>query len=630
MLNKKQFLKTILVLLLFTYNLGNGLVSADELNKKTNEVENSLMANFKEEPHFGFLNGKSGTTINIYSNSTGSANWTYIENYSPAVGTLLILDESNSRYKISLAGHIGWVDKKHVNIVSYDKAKYYNYYQVNSEKELYHYVRTHPDANNGFSTVQGKAPDYLAQGKRYLSFDGHYFYEDTKSGINKMISDYNSGGRKGAINSSEPYYNYFQFLPVRSQSKLNSAEMRRMLVDNGFNTPKKSRLFEMEQYFIDFQNLFGGNAGIAFSTAVHESYYGSSNFARKRSNFFGHNAVDSKPDLATSYLSPSYGIRYHYTTYFNWRYLDGTSGNSLYYGGFLGNKHLGMNVMYASDPYWGEKIAQHYYRMDKKAGFKDYRRYTLGILNTKNVNVRVQPNLNSSISYTTKFSDIPVIVLDSVKGTTVNGSNVWYKIYSEHLLDKNNILHNWHSDGRYRDTKYDFNKNQIYIHSSFVDIVEPKGTDSTDLKVPKTNDVKFPSLETNPITGVTTAPLHLRPEWNTKFSPILTIPEGVLLEGYRTDNGWMKVMYDDHVGFISTDFINVIEDNSIKRKGDINNDGKIDVVDLAMITSHLRNIRKMTPDQIQRADINGDGTIDVVDLAMITSHLRNIRKIQGW
>ena len=35
-----------------------------------------------------------------------------------------------------------------------------------------------------------------------------------------------------------------------------------------------------------------------------------------------------------------------------------------YNGGFLGNKASGLNVKYASDPYWGEKAANIVWRLD--------------------------------------------------------------------------------------------------------------------------------------------------------------------------------------------------------------------------------------------------------------------------
>ena len=38
---------------------------------------------------------------------------------------------------------------------------------------------------------------------------------------------------------------------------------------------------------------------------------------------------------------------------------------------FLGNKASGMNVEYASDPYWGEKIASVMMKINEKLGGKD-------------------------------------------------------------------------------------------------------------------------------------------------------------------------------------------------------------------------------------------------------------------
>ena len=38
--------------------------------------------------------------------------------------------------------------------------------------------------------------------------------------------------------------------------------------------------------------------------------------------------------------------------------------SDLYHGGFFGDKAGGMNVRYASDPYWGEKAADFYRTFD--------------------------------------------------------------------------------------------------------------------------------------------------------------------------------------------------------------------------------------------------------------------------
>ncbi|QIK69980.1 endo-beta-N-acetylglucosaminidase [Erysipelothrix sp. HDW6C] len=62
-------------------------------------------------------------------------------------------------------------------------------------------------------------------------------------------------------------------------------------------------------------------------------------------------------------------------------------------------------------------------------------------------------------------------------------------------------------------------------------------------------------------------------------------------------------------------------------RGDINGDGKVTVVDLAMMKSHMMGVRTLAGDQFKRADINGDGKITVVDLAMLKSHMMGIKPL---
>ena len=108
---------------------------------------------------------------------------------------------------------------------------------------------------------------------------------------------------------------------------------------------------------------YGVNALYLMAHAIHESAWGTSDIAYDKHNLFGYGAVDSDPysgaytydsfsgsvedaakKVSTNYLSPK---------------------GSFYNGAFLGNKGAGMNVKYASDPYWGEKIAGHMYRADQ-------------------------------------------------------------------------------------------------------------------------------------------------------------------------------------------------------------------------------------------------------------------------
>ena len=83
-------------------------------------------------------------------------------------------------------------------------------------------------------------------------------------------------------------------------------------------------------------------------------------------------------------------------------------------GAVLGNKALGFNVKYASDPYWGQKIAGHMYRVDKFLGSKDFGQYRIGITNTTGLNVRHEPKVSSAtLQFTYKNAGMPVAILES-------------------------------------------------------------------------------------------------------------------------------------------------------------------------------------------------------------------------
>ena len=129
----------------------------------------------------------------------------------------------------------------------------------------------------------------------------------------------------------------------------------------------------------------------------------------------------------------------------------------------MGNKSSGMNIKYASDPYWGEKAANYYYLFDKDNGFLDYNYYQLGITTNYGFNVRSEPNQTSSIPFTIKSLNVPVIILEEVKGTYYNGSDIWYKVVSDMNLNGTRTSGVSCSYANY----YNYNS-YVYIHSSFI------------------------------------------------------------------------------------------------------------------------------------------------------------------
>jgi LysM repeat protein len=81
--------------------------------------------------------------------------------------------------------------------------------------------------------------------------------------------------------------------------------------DNGFNN---------FQAFVDAENGYDLNSIFIVAHAAIESAWGTSTFARQRNNLFGFNAVDSDPDLASSYASQRISIL-DYADFLNRHYL---------------------------------------------------------------------------------------------------------------------------------------------------------------------------------------------------------------------------------------------------------------------------------------------------------------------
>ena len=88
-----------------------------------------------------------------------------------------------------------------------------------------------------------------------------------------------------------------------------------------------------------------------------------------------------------------------------------------------------MNVKYASDPYWGEKIAAIYRSVDAFVDYKDYNKYTIGV-KTSNVAVPVYSETKTDsvelyklTSKAHEVTNMPVYVLGKVKGENIRRSS---------------------------------------------------------------------------------------------------------------------------------------------------------------------------------------------------------------
>lgn len=365
------------------------------------------------------------------------------------------LGTKDGQVKFMLSGVVGWVDEKDVQIVELTEAKAINSYAISDGKLIHNIVQDMTTPGYATRLSNGPAPGYLKEGVTYYSYDGHYFYED----YSIMLGDYEQESRENAVNSAEPYYNYFQYLPLRSTSFYSGEEIERVLDQR---IKENSKLQDTGDKFVKAQNKYGVNATLMASVAANESGWGQSKISQEKNNLFGLNAVDSTPGLsANQYVDVGACIEDFANGWMSRGYLY--PKDSRYKGAFLGNKASGINVKYASDPYWGEKAANIAWSLDKES--KDAGQYTIGIKdsiykNGTSVNVRENAGTSYKELYKTgKTTNYAVLILEQEK------TNNFWKIQSDGVL---NVERTGVEKGN---GLYDFDAMYAYISADYVQVV---------------------------------------------------------------------------------------------------------------------------------------------------------------
>lgn len=394
-------------------------------------------------------------------------------------GTYSYNGSGNGTIKVNITGFSGTADLVNVDLVPYafvggnvtmplggnDTSAaneqpfwtriYQTYYTV-SNGELT-FVAHSGWSGNGwpekYSLTVGLAAEWMTNGTTYYSYDGYNFYSDAKY-----------------RNKVGTYYNYYQFLPSRTKTNIPASVFDSFLLSI---KPSGSAMQGQGQTFIDAQNTYGMNALLVYSLACLESAYGTSNYALQRNNLFGWNAFDSNPGSASYFKDIPSAINEHMGI--NLRGYTNIE-DSRFFGSHVGNKGSGFNVKYAADPYWGYKIAAIAYSIDKKAGFADLNKYSVGVINTYGVNVLKSPGgatLFNSAYGATYQENFTVAILG-------NESN-HYKIQSTNPLSSGNIV-----TGTTKGlVSYDWNGSVGYIPTNYVSItgnsapVQPSGTTPT-------------------------------------------------------------------------------------------------------------------------------------------------------
>lgn len=448
-----------------------------------------------------------------------------------------------SKIKFRMAGVEGCVNASDVIVRDFDDA-YVGFYRVENGI-ICHYI--HVDVTSPYYTSVinvGPKQDYMKSNVVYFSYDGHYFY----TSYEQMIDDYKNNTYAHSINPNQPYYNYFQYLSHRSKTDFTAAQLdahTKSVVDFG------SKMLGLGSAFISNQNKYGANALLMYGVAVNESGWGTSNIANEKNNIFGHNATDFNPGgNASKYNSPADSVEHHARDYVSDGYLDSKDVAGRYYGGHLGDKGSGMNVKYASDPYWGEKAAAIANIVSQKNGNKDYGKYQIGIVEKMtNLQIRKDAKTSSTALYNTKnIGNYPVLIKGKVTGQSVENNNVWYKIQSDPTLNADRTAS---TQGTYL---YDFDKMYGYVSSKYVNLLQYNNGSNSDNNENNTT----------------------KPEETYKLGDV---------------NGDNKITSMDYV-MIKNHILKISLLNGTKAKAaDVNKDGRISSMDYVMVKNHILGIQ---------------------------------------
>ncbi len=524
------------------------------------------------------------------------------------------LGKENGKVKFMISGIIGLVEEKNVQVVSVTKDQCLSSYYVDGTY-LVHKVSQNLFSSAALSNIkQGFQPEYLSKGTTYYSYDGHYFYTN----YSVMLNDYKSNTRKNAVNAGKPYYNYFQYLPIRSTVIYSASQL-----SSKINTyaGSNSKMWNIGSSLINNQNTYGTNALLMAGVAANESGWGKSSIALNKNNIFGLNAVDSSPgESADTFASVDVCVKNFAEHWISKGYLDTSDGR--YFGGFLGNKASGINVKYASDPYWGEKAAAVAWNLDEER--KEQGRYTIGIKDIEGTSFTLANVMKSSSASSGK-------VFNTGNQTTqsfliLGEENGFYKIQSDPVLNAGRTGIDT-STG-----KYNFSSMYGYLDKQYITLISNNANQTPVVPTPNNPDTTEPE-----VSGADTLVVRRGNTYYFKYSlsageADLTVPYGrandqVLIGDWDGDGVDSLCVRRGNVYYFKNSLASGEADNVVRYGratdevlvGDWNGDGKDTLCVRRGNTYYLKNslsdgeadvtvLYGRSSDIVLVGDWNGDGT----------------------
>lgn len=246
-------------------------------------------------------------------------------------GSIVTHDGSKSkgsRLAVSISGLSGYMNQSDLTLVE-EGSEFIPHYTTDG-RFLYHELSPYTSIRVAPHTSAMKI------GKKYYSKDGEHFDGFTIK-------------------------NRFLFKNLTEPTNYSADELNRVY---SIMNVQNSRLAGKGTIFKEAEKRYGVNALYLMAHSALESAWGRSQIANDKNNFFGIAAYDTSPyDSAKKFDDVDKGIL-GAAKWIRENYIDRGRDH-------LGNKATGMNVRYASDPYWGEKIASIMMNINSRLGGKD-------------------------------------------------------------------------------------------------------------------------------------------------------------------------------------------------------------------------------------------------------------------
>ena len=246
-------------------------------------------------------------------------------------GSIVTYDSSKtkgSRLAVSISGLSGYMNQSDLTLVE-EGSEFIPHYTTDG-RFLYHELSPYTSIRVAPHTSAMKI------GKKYYSKDGEHF-------------------------DGFSIKNRFLFKNLTEPTNYSADELNRVY---SIMNIRNSRLAGKGAIFKEAEKRYGVNALYLMAHSALESAWGRSQIANDKNNFFGIAAYDTSPyDSAKKFDDVDKGIL-GAAKWIRENYIDRGRDH-------LGNKATGMNVRYASDPYWGEKIASIMMNINSRLGGKD-------------------------------------------------------------------------------------------------------------------------------------------------------------------------------------------------------------------------------------------------------------------